>query len=475
MLDTEGDKIGHVYCVVGRSAVKCACYWPEQAETYGDITVSLQKVDQTGAIITRSFSLKKVQSTVQVMVEQLQYLEWPDHGVPSKPSGLLQLVEQMNKCNAPGSGPVIVHCSAGIGRTGTFMALDILLKMARAVKKVNVFNCILQLRKNRINMVQNKDQYTFLYDILLETLLCGMTSVPVPDIERHLRHMTRRDPHTQMNGYDREFQALEKITELYQIYQCKEAKKPENQMKNRNSKILPGDHCRPILMSALARHGAPGYINAVFVNSNCPKDVIIATQLPMKETLEDFWSLVWDYKCTSVVVMHRAQDLPQISSRFWPHKGQSHYGDFSVMATTKNSGIGYRSTSLILRRENEPSDYSLDVKLWQLDSWPMDRDLPQNPFALVTVIGEVEKSQQQMADSHVLVTCGDGASRSGLFCAGLMLCDQIRSDGIVDVSQVVRSLRKRRCQFIPSKEQYSFCYVMAQSYLDSFETYGNFK
>lgn len=202
---------------------------------------------------------------------------------------------------------------------------------------------------------------------------------------------------------------------------------------------------------------------------------MIATQLPMEETLGDFWCLVWDYKCTSVVMMHRALDLQQIGSHFWPDKGESHYGGFSVRAMTKKSGNNFRWTSLSVRRENEPSNPSLEVALWQLDSWPLDQDLPQNPTALITLIGEVEKCHQQTADSHILVTCRDGASRSGLFCAGLTLCDQIRSEGMVDVSQAVRSLRKRRCQFIPSKAQYSFCYVMAQSYLDSFETYGNFK
>ncbi|XP_040269189.1 receptor-type tyrosine-protein phosphatase mu-like [Bufo bufo] len=324
--------------------------------------------------------------------------------------------------------------------------------MARDVKKVNVFSCVQRLRKSRVNMVQNKEQYAFLYDILLEVLLCGMTSVPVPDIKRHLSHMTRQDTCTDMDGCDREFQALGEITELYQIYPCKEAKKPENLSKNRNSRILPDDHSRPILLSSLTRDSTPGYINAVFVNSNCLDDVMIATQLPMEETLKDFWSLVWDYKCTSVVMMHRARDLQQIGLlRFWPHRGESGYGGFIVMATVNQSENGYRQTSLSVRRAGEMLDSALDVTLWQLDSWPLDRDLPHNPSALVTLIGDVEKRQQQMADSHILVTCSDGASRCGLFCAGLILCDQIRSDGVVDVCQAVRLLRKRRCQFIPSK------------------------
>ncbi|CAN2391798.1 Receptor-type tyrosine-protein phosphatase [Pristimantis euphronides] len=315
----------------------------------------------------------------------------------------------MNKCNSPGSGPVIVHCSAGIGRTGTFMALDVLLKMARAVKKVNVFCCVLQLRNTRVNMVQNKEQNAFLYDVLLETLLCARTCVPVPDIQRHLGHMTRRDPRTSMDGYDREFQALEEMTQFYEIYPCKEAKKPENQKKNRNSSILPGDRWRPLLLSVLTSYGAPGYINAVFVNSNCLEDAVIVTQLPMQDALEDFWSLVWDYRCTAVVVMHRAQDLLQMALRFWPHRGVSRYGGFSVTATGKGSGAGYRWTLLSVQREHEP----LDVKLWQLESWPLEQELPQDPAALLTVIGEAERCQQQRAGGHILVTCSDGGEPLG--------------------------------------------------------------
>ncbi|NXF28457.1 PTPRA phosphatase, partial [Rhodinocichla rosea] len=69
----------------------------------------------------------------------------------------------------------------------------------------------------------------------------------------------------------------------------------------------------------------------------------------------------------------------------------------------------------------------------------------------------------------------DGASRSGIFCAAGFLCEQIQSEGMVDVSQAVRMLKRRRRQFIKNVEQYGLCYELALSYLNSFETYGNFK
>ncbi|XP_072270096.1 receptor-type tyrosine-protein phosphatase kappa-like [Pyxicephalus adspersus] len=469
---TQGERPYHTLCPL---TVKCERYWPEQSQTYGDITVSVQKVIQTGAITIRTSILKKVQSTVQNTVEQLQYLRWPDHGIPRNTSDLVQLIELMNKCNTPGSGPIIVHCSAGIGRTGTFIALDILLKMANAVKKVNVYNCVSEMRKKRLKMVQEKEQYIFLYDTLLEALLCGNTIIPVSDIQKHINHMAVRDSTTNMTGYDKEFQVLEKITDLYKIYRCKEGKKSENLEKNRNPDILPGDHWRPVLASVLSTQGTPGYINAVFVNSNSKEDALIVTQLPMKQTLDDFWAMVWDYKCTAMVMLQSAQDLHENGCKFFPDKGETGYRIFKVRATGRTAGNGYRSTTFTLRKTDETTNNSMEVKLWQLDSWPLNKPLPENPAAIISLIEEVEKTQLREPGSHILVTCCDGATRSGLFCAGIILCDQIRSDGCLDVSQAVHSLRRRRYQFIPNVDQYSFCYNLAQSYLNSFETYGNFK
>ncbi|NXO70960.1 PTPRA phosphatase, partial [Phainopepla nitens] len=85
------------------------------------------------------------------------------------------------------------------------------------------------------------------------------------------------------------------------------------------------------------------------------------------------------------------------------------------------------------------------------------------------LLGKVETHHRQSKDGHILVTC------CGIFCAAGFLCEQIQSEGMVDVSQAVRMLKRRRRQFIKDVEQYGLCYELALSYLNSFETYGNFK
>ncbi|NWU70870.1 PTPRK phosphatase, partial [Pterocles burchelli] len=318
--------------LVEQNKTKCEQYWPEQEQVYGDFTVTLNNTRTTTGLVTRIFSLLKTGCTLPRVVEQFHYWLWPDHGVPRNPAQLLCLVDLVNKrgVEAP-AGPVLVHCrywaghawelgqgwpgqhrlpifcvlSAGIGRTGTFIALDFLLKMGKAEGKVDVFHCVQRLREQRVSMVQTKEQYTFLYEVLLEGLLCSSTGVPVESIASHVHCRKEAETSRHNSVLEKEFKALQKFSELFQLLPCREAEKPSNQPKNRKPGILPADSCRPILMSSLNADGSPGYINAVFANTYTEEDRLIITQLPFTTTLVDFWALVWDYTCTSVVVLNQ--------------------------------------------------------------------------------------------------------------------------------------------------------------------------
>ncbi|KAF1647827.1 Receptor-type tyrosine-protein phosphatase kappa, partial [Aptenodytes patagonicus] len=292
--------------LVEQNKTKCEQYWPEQEQVYGDFTVTLSNTRTTTGLVTRIFCLQKAGCALPRVVQQFHYLLWPDHGVPRNPAQLLCLVEVVNKrVLEVTAGPVLVHCSAGIGRTGTFIALDFLLKMGKAEGKVDVFHCVQRLREQRVSMVQTKEQYTFLYEVLLEGLLCGSTGVPVESITSHVRCLREAETSKHNNVLEKEFKALQKFSELFQLLPCREAEKPSNQTKNRKPGILPADSCRPILMSSLNADGSPGYINAIFANTYTEEDRLIITQLPFPTTLVDFWALVWDYTCTSVVVLNQ--------------------------------------------------------------------------------------------------------------------------------------------------------------------------
>ncbi|XP_069736531.1 receptor-type tyrosine-protein phosphatase mu-like isoform X2 [Phaenicophaeus curvirostris] len=462
--------------LVEQNKTKCEQYWPEQEQVYGDFTVTLNNTRTTTGFVTRSFCLKKAGCALPRVVEQFHYLLWPDHGVPRNSAQLLCLVEVVNKrkLEAP-AGPVLVHCSAGIGRTGTFIALDFLLKMGKAEDKVDVFRCVQRLREQRVSMVQTKEQYTFLYEVLLEGLLCSSTGVPVENIASRVQCLREAGALRHNNVLEKEFKALQKFSEFFQLLPCREAEKPSNQPKNRKPGILPADSCRPILMSSLNADGSPGYINAVFANTYTEEDKLIITQLPFRTTLVDFWALVWDYTCTSVVVLNQLQELDKTYVEFWPTQGEDVYGRFHVHFISEELGEGFTAWTLALTNSQQPKKSALEVRFWQLKDWPTHQHLPPNPDTIISLLGKVETHHRQSQDGHILVTCSDGASRSGIFCAASFLCEHIQSEGMVDVSQAVRMLKRRRRQLIKDVEQYGFCYELALSYLNSFETYGNFK
>ncbi|XP_015470817.1 receptor-type tyrosine-protein phosphatase kappa-like [Parus major] len=462
--------------LVEQNKIKCEQYWPEQEQVYGDFTVTLNNTWTTTGLVKRIFCLQKAGCALPRAVEQFHYLLWPDHGVPRNPSQLLCLVEVVNKrvLEAP-AGPVLVHCSAGIGRTGTFIALDFLLKMGKAEGKVDVFHCVQQLREQRVSMVQTKEQYSFLYEALLEGLLCGNTGVPVESIATLVHSLREVETSGHNSVLEKEFKALQRFSELFQLLPCREAEKPRNQPKNRKPGILPADSCRPILMSSVNADGSPAYINAVFASTYTEEERIIITQLPFPTTLVDFWALVWDYTCTSVVVLNQLQELDKTYVQFWPTQGEDDYGRFHVQLIAEEPGAGFTTWTLVLSNRQQPKKSAVEIQLHQLTDWPMQQHLPPHPDTIISLLGKVETHHRQSQDGHILVTCWDGASRSGIFCAASFLCEQIQSEGMVDVSQAVRMLKRRRRQFIKDVEQYGLCYELALSYLNSFETYGNFK
>lgn len=108
------------------------------------------------------------------MITHFHYTEWPDHGVPDSSKVFLDLLEKVNKANTKNT-PIVVHCSAGVGRSGTFLALHSLIEQIKQCKdlanlKFNLVNLVLSLREHRFSLVQSVEQYRFLYDCLIDYL-----------------------------------------------------------------------------------------------------------------------------------------------------------------------------------------------------------------------------------------------------------------------------------------------------------------
>jgi protein tyrosine phosphatase len=165
--------------VIENERVKCEPYWPDgetPAIMYGQITVRLIASNVTPEVTTRTFDLTHPSMNgVQRRVTHLQYTEWPDFGQPSSCAAFLTLVDNVDKANNTG-GPLLTHCSAGIGRTGTFIVVHAVLEEYRYYhqKKLpltfNLIETLVRIRGARPGMVQTKDQLQFCYRALCEAI-----------------------------------------------------------------------------------------------------------------------------------------------------------------------------------------------------------------------------------------------------------------------------------------------------------------
>ena len=109
-------------------------------------------------------------------VRQFHFTAWPDHGVPTYPTSLLAFHKKFRSFDDTQSGPAIIHCSAGVGRTGTFIALDSLLEQAKDKGVVDVLGCVRNMRTQRVNMVQTQviSHFDVLFTFKIVTLNCAM-------------------------------------------------------------------------------------------------------------------------------------------------------------------------------------------------------------------------------------------------------------------------------------------------------------
>ncbi|XP_068938030.1 receptor-type tyrosine-protein phosphatase R [Petaurus breviceps papuanus] len=145
---------------------KCVLYWPEKRGIYGKVEVLVLGVKECDNYTVRNLTLKQGSHTQHV--KHYWYTSWPDHKTPDSAQPLLQLMLDVeeDRIASSGRGPIIVHCSAGIGRTGCFIATSIGCRQLKEEGVVDALSIVCQLRVDRGGMVQTSEQYEFVHHAL---------------------------------------------------------------------------------------------------------------------------------------------------------------------------------------------------------------------------------------------------------------------------------------------------------------------
>lgn len=291
--------------LVERGRRKCDMYWPKDGvETYGVIQVKLIKEDVMATYTVRTFiikhlKLKKKNKSSEKLVYQYHYTNWPDHGTPDHPLPVLNFVKKSSAANPSDAGPIIVHCSAGVGRTGTYIVLDAMLKQMQNKCVVNVFGFLRHIRAQRNFLVQTEEQYIFLHDALVEAISSGETNIRSDGIERFKNNIDFLDVQYKMVT---EFQPKD--------VHVASAMKSVNSIKNR-SVLVPLEGSRVHLTPKPGVDGSD-YINATWLQGFRRLRDFIVAQHPLNNTVNDFWQMIWDHSAQTIVVLSSLDDMVSV-------------------------------------------------------------------------------------------------------------------------------------------------------------------
>ncbi|KAM4022322.1 receptor-type tyrosine-protein phosphatase C isoform 2-T2 [Anomaloglossus baeobatrachus] len=460
---------------------KCAQYWPsneEVPEEYGDVTVKITQEKFFPDYITRKLHITNRREKSERDITHIQFTVWPDHGVPDDPNLLLKLRRRVNALSNFFSGPIIVHCSAGVGRTGTYISIDAMLEGLEAESRVDVYGYVVQLRRQRCLMVQVESQYIFIHKSLVEYNQFGETEISTSELSHSLNNMKKSDLTSEPSQLTCEFQRLPS----YKNWRPQTTgNHQDNKEKNRFPSVVPYEFNRVQVkvddepereqtedseMSSDDDSDSEEsvYINASFITGYWGTRSIIAAQAPLKNTTSEFWQMILQKKIKAIVMISGSnlENNEEDCAPYWKEKNKT-YGDIEVDLTDENPCGSYTERSFEIRHTKRKDIRK--VSQFHYNQW--EDVLPKETKGLLEMIEKVRKNvsskkleEQNRRDKSVplLVHCSDGSERTGIFCALWNLLQSAQVEEVIDVFQTVKHLRRQRSKMVSSFEQYEFLY-----------------
>ncbi|XP_069126271.1 receptor-type tyrosine-protein phosphatase epsilon-like [Argopecten irradians] len=470
-----------IHCIVMATGLfenasqQCDKYWGDvfsmqKYVRHGDIHIWLDSTMEIAQLTIRNFRIRRDGISEERTVKHFEMVGFNDEA--TDPGFLLDCIRRVNTYMLGVTGPILVHCRCGGGKTSVFIALDYCLKQLEKEGCIDIYSTVLHLRKFRKNMVRTLYQYRLIYEAAAMHIQCGTTVVTSAQLPAVVQRLAVKDPRTRFHGFEKEHQIIKNIATRLSIGDCAGGHRSENRTKSRDIMLLPPERARPYLLTSESSDNGTDFINAVFIDGYYQENNFLVTQWPMQNTINDVWRLIYDYKIMSLVILN---DVKYSRSHpcFWPtdldveHK----YGPIGVryLGCQKFPNIVIRAFAVrknLTCMSEITAEYSV-VKTFQLTCWPAKEKTPHSSKSMIYLMGCVEEWQQRTNPLNpVCIMSKDGYTRCGVYCVTNICLDQLKAEGEVDVFGAVRIVKKNRPDLVPNVVEYVFCYSFIVTVLD---------
>ncbi|XP_060598731.1 uncharacterized protein LOC132752424 [Ruditapes philippinarum] len=441
---------------------RCEKYWPEHGkdETYGDITVTCYDSKQYADYIIRFLRLCSNNGHEREIVH-LQYTAWPEEGCPVSAIEFIQFHQKYRSLTKGrlGTGPTIVHCTAGVGRTGVFIALDMLVEEGLDSLNVDVFKCVTTLREQRVLMVHSIDQYEFLYKVVAQTFALEVQPCHKLRLQDKLTELKKFDHDSGKTKLELLHQNLKDSLRLDTVEIGSVDVMQERRNKDRPTSDVPDVLFRPDLPNNI-------YINAVIYDSLTKKETIVAAQMPTPDTLQDFCQLIVYHKCATVIMLNHFDPNDKSLGIYWPTgKTPVVAGKLIVSQLDVEKEADYIVRQLRIHTPETGDDSAAnEVTMIQYKSWKVVKNVP-NAKNMMKFLKLCQRHIKGSPDKATLVHCLNGAEQSGLFCALLNLYEFVDTEDEISVPSVVRRILARRPNAISATDQFEMCFAATCEYI----------
>uniref|UniRef100_A0A673LUG5 Receptor-type tyrosine-protein phosphatase C n=1 Tax=Sinocyclocheilus rhinocerous TaxID=307959 RepID=A0A673LUG5_9TELE len=468
-------------CEEGNKVIKCAQYWPSldrETEIFDDFVVKIRSEQHCPDYTIRHLILNnKREKASEREVTHIQFISWPDHGVPGDPCLLLKLRRRVNSFKNFFSGPVVVHCSAGVGRTGTYIGIDAMIESLEAEGRVDIYGYVAKLRRQRCLMVQVEAQYILIHTALIEHNQFGETEVSLSEFHSALNTLRQKDG-SDPSLLEMEFQKLPKFKK-WRTFNTGSSE--DNKKKNRYSDVIPYDFNRVLFRldiegnqtsdpededeySSDEEEESNEYINASFIAGYWCHKSLIAAQGPLPNSMAEFLLMLYQQQTKTLVMLTDCQeDGNDYCCQYWGDEKKT-FGDMEIEVRKTESFPTYvrRHLEIQSTKVSRKTDV-LEVDQYQFLKWK-GRGLPENAQELIEMIRVIRENgnydnSRMNRNIPMVVHCNNGSSRTGIFCALWNLLDSAYTEKLVDVFHVVKNLRKERQRIVETIEQYQFLYT----------------